>query len=59
MIDGYYTTPGGGRGRTNLKGLADDRFQVTVTFFTHEKQDLAILVAFLVALGLGKTPLGL
>ena len=44
MMDGYYTTPEGGRGKTNQKGLAGDRFQVTVTFFTHGKQDLAILV---------------
>ena len=50
MMDGYYTTPGGGRGKTNQKGLAVDTFQATVTFFTHEKQDLVIFVAFLVAL---------
>ena len=36
VMDGCDTTPGGGRGRTNLGNLTGDRFQVIDPFFTYE-----------------------
>ena len=35
-MDGRFTNPGGGQGRKNHRDLTGDRFQVTVSLFTHE-----------------------
>ena len=35
-MDGWFTVPGGGQGRKNHRDLTGDRFQATVSLFTHE-----------------------
>ena len=36
-MDGWFTTPGEGLGRTNQEDLAGDRFQVIITLIPYEK----------------------
>ena len=35
-MDGWFTYPGRGQGRKNHRDLTGDRFQATVSLFTHE-----------------------
>ena len=41
-MDGSIITPGGGWGWTNHRDLTGDRFQVTVSLFTHEQASKVI-----------------
>ena len=36
VMDGWFTNPGEGQGRKSHRDLTGDRFQVTVSLFTHE-----------------------